>query len=709
MPSMANVNVGVLGHVDSGKTSLVRALSTQLSTAALDKHPQSQQRGITLDLGFSAFRLPGTDAASPALQVTLVDCPGHASLFRTILGGVAIIDTVLLVVDVRKGLQPQTVESLLLAALAAERRVLVALSKVDLLPDVEPERSESIARVTHEIRAFLTRHFPQFRHQDVVVPVIPVSVGSGVDSTGIPELLDALRSSLHVPQRDATGSFRLAIDHCFAVPGNGTVLTGTVLAGALRVGDELELLPLGTTVKVKTLQVFKHEVTSCAQGDRVGVRVAGLDPALVERAVAVAPPGSLAPVTQVIIPVTQVPFFRGTACKSGKTCHATVGHTTVLATATFFSPLGASKLEEELIFDPSALYEYVPELTWDHDVEAREGGSSKSTVFALLQFERVVFCPPEALVVCSRLELDAKRFPCRLAFYGAVQTVVGSSEEELNLLRGVHDSVMSLADLRVGRVKSRNGVVDKLVTSRDGGLGTGDQVIGRDMFEKDVDWTAYQDATVLFENAQLLGSILGPFGKAGKFRLEVRRPRHQQQTMPEPGDTFVMRFLKLATFKPPKLKENSKTAAKAKAKTRSSAASRALVQDSRLLYPEAFAETEVVGDDVAPVAQPPALEQKMMATATRSGQIERLKGETAADGRNPFAIVSGLFDSEQQAKEAVGRRVRCLVSRPGDQQELSQQDEGEIEKPFGKAGKVRVSFQVGGGTRGQEGDVIELC
>lgn len=115
---LLNVNVGVLGHVDSGKTSLVRALSTQLSTAALDKHPQSQQRGITLDLGFSSFVLMYTQ---PSLQVTLVDCPGHASLFRTILGGVAIIDAVLLVVDCRKGMQPQTIESLLLAALAAKK------------------------------------------------------------------------------------------------------------------------------------------------------------------------------------------------------------------------------------------------------------------------------------------------------------------------------------------------------------------------------------------------------------------------------------------------------------------------------------------------------------------------------------------------------------------------------------------------------------
>ena len=106
-PRLLNVNVGILGHIDSGKTSLARALSTTLSTAALDKHPQSVERGITLDLGFSSFTapLPPRLAGTPfdAVQITLVDCPGHASLIRTIMGGAQIIDMMLLVIDVTKG------------------------------------------------------------------------------------------------------------------------------------------------------------------------------------------------------------------------------------------------------------------------------------------------------------------------------------------------------------------------------------------------------------------------------------------------------------------------------------------------------------------------------------------------------------------------------------------------------------------------------
>ncbi|KAL4172567.1 hypothetical protein KRP22_007731 [Phytophthora ramorum] len=720
--SVVNVNVGVLGHVDSGKTSLVRALSTHLSTAALDKHPQSQQRGITLDLGFSSFRLEPLCPQEPSLQVTLVDCPGHASLFRTILGGVAIIDTVLMVVDCRKGLQAQTIESLLLASLVSRKRVVVALTKTDLLSSVEAERTSQIAAVTEEIRAFLTNHFPHFRHhEEAQVPVVPVAVAAGQDTQGIPELLKVLRVNLQVPERDATGVFCLAVDHCFAVPGNGTVLTGTVLSGALGKGDELELLPLGVKAKVKTLQVFKQEVDRCAQGDRVGVRVNGLDPSLVERALAVSPPESLTSVTQVIIPVTRVPFFRGTACKSGAKCHATVGHTTVIATATFFSRLQAvtGAKREKVKFNATALHEYVPELDFEVmslEVSGDDVRSSKATVFALLQFEHALFCPPEALVVCSRLDLDAKRFSCRLAFYGAVESVVGSSDGELSTLSAVHRSVVDLAELRIGRVKSRDGCVDKVVIPRSGNNLSVSEVIGRDMFSKDVKWSVYQDSVVLFEQTRVLGKIVGPFGKAGKFRiaLSVGPPSHsQQQPIPTPGEKFVLRFLKLMALKLPKLKGKSvggtKLSTNAQSKATTKNGSKSFLQDSQLIYPEAFTPAPTAPDIEALTTETATLSvgnvdvPTTVPTNRRSGQIERLKGETTADGRNPFAIVAGLFDTEQEAKEAVGSRVRCV------NYELGSADEGKIDKPFGKAGKVRIDFRECGGTQGQVGGIVEVA
>eukprot|EP01036_Dinobryon_divergens_P000934 gene934-1221_t len=163
--SILNVNIGILGHVDSGKTSLVKALSTCLSTAALDKHPQSAERGITIDLGFSAFTIPmpnemkaSVKGSYDLLQFTLVDCPGHASLIRTIIGGAQIIDAIVLVIDINKGIQTQTAECIVLGEITTNNMIIV-LNKADLVP--EEERAARIEKMTRRIKTvFSTTKFP---------------------------------------------------------------------------------------------------------------------------------------------------------------------------------------------------------------------------------------------------------------------------------------------------------------------------------------------------------------------------------------------------------------------------------------------------------------------------------------------------------------------------------------------------------------------
>jgi len=126
--SLVNVNVGVLGHVDSGKTTLCKTMSTVGSTAAFDSNPQSKERGITLDLGFSSFVL------ADKWNITLVDCPGHASLIRTVIGGAQIMDLMLLILDINKGFQIQAAECLILAQITCSHLVVV-LNKVDVIPE----------------------------------------------------------------------------------------------------------------------------------------------------------------------------------------------------------------------------------------------------------------------------------------------------------------------------------------------------------------------------------------------------------------------------------------------------------------------------------------------------------------------------------------------------------------------------------------------
>lgn len=156
---LININVGVLGHVDSGKTTLCRALSTKASTASFDKNPQSQERGITLDLGFSSFTmLPNhhfqSSSTSPPIgliQVTLVDCPGHASLIKTIISGAQVIDMMILVIDITKGIQTQTAECLIIGEITCSQMVVV-LNKIDLLS--ESVRGSKIEKVQIIINNF---------------------------------------------------------------------------------------------------------------------------------------------------------------------------------------------------------------------------------------------------------------------------------------------------------------------------------------------------------------------------------------------------------------------------------------------------------------------------------------------------------------------------------------------------------------------------
>lgn len=387
--SILNINVGVMGHVDSGKTSLVRALSTVLSTAALDKHPQSKSRGITLDLGFSSF----TVAAPPqivsatgrdAVQFTLVDCPGHATLIKTIIGGAQIIDMMVLVVDVVKGVQTQTAECLVIGEVTTDNMIVV-LNKVDMLDALasptaltlgsdtasgdaaahkkklkQPKggtAADLLASAERKVRSVLK----STRFADA--PIIALSAapgGSGKGGAGgeggdgraaaaaasadVSGLVKLLRERVKVPKRNTSGPLFMAVDHCFNIKGQGTVMTGTVLRGALRVGDEVMLPELGESRKVWSMQMFRRDVKRIEQGDRAGISVRAPWSSKVERAVLVTP-GTAVTVQVAIALVRRIKHFRGEMRSGPSRFHLTVGHSTVMASAVFF---GARELVDRL-------------------------------------------------------------------------------------------------------------------------------------------------------------------------------------------------------------------------------------------------------------------------------------------------------------------------------------------------------------------------
>jgi selenocysteine-specific elongation factor len=373
--AVLNVNVGVLGHIDSGKTSLVKALSTLMSTASLDKSRESRERGMTLDLGFSCFFMDMPDHLSSlfphktALQITLVDCPGHASLIRTIIGGAHIIDMALLVIDSCKGWQAQTTECLALAELTCPYLV-VALNKADLFP--LKEREQEILKASNEVRRHLSK---VDRFADAPIIGVAACVGgekvaavsdatdslrlsSLASSLPVPtwqldRLVDELQRVMPVPRRSSTLSletqsrptnpFHFSIDHCFPIRGRGTVLTGTVLNGSLSVGEVIEFPELGFERKVKSIQMFKRSVSAIHQGDRAGICVANLDAKLVERGIA-ATPAAVPLLKGAIALVRKVPWYGG-VLKCGTKFHVSVGHTTVMATVNFW---GAREISDRL-------------------------------------------------------------------------------------------------------------------------------------------------------------------------------------------------------------------------------------------------------------------------------------------------------------------------------------------------------------------------
>ena len=264
---MAHIVIGTAGHIDHGKTSLVRAL-TGMDTDTLR---EERERQITIDIGF-AFLGEG---------VTIIDVPGHERFIKNMVSGVATIDLVLLVVAADDGIMPQTREHMDILRLLGLRHGLVVLTKADMVDE------DWLALVQDELRGFLKGGF---------LEDAPLLVVDSLSGRGIPELRAALDSALaSLPAREGRGVFREVVDRVFAVKGHGTVVTGTVLSGSLRLGEEVEVQPGGQKARVRGMQVHGSAVEEVRQGDRAALNLQGLGKAEIGRGSWVAAPGVLKP------------------------------------------------------------------------------------------------------------------------------------------------------------------------------------------------------------------------------------------------------------------------------------------------------------------------------------------------------------------------------------------------------------------------------
>ena len=266
---MKHVIIGTAGHVDHGKTALIKAL-TGIET---DRLAEEKKRGITIELGFAHLDWPdGTQAG-------IVDVPGHEKFIKNMLAGAGGIDLAMLVVAADDGFMPQTIEHLDILTLLGVKDGLLVITKADT---VDPEWLEMMDEEIHQ------------RVEGTFLEGKPIMAVSAHTGQGIPELKEALRQLVHkASEKSMRVPFRLPVDRVFSVDGFGTVVTGTLIEGSMHEGDPAELVPSGVQTRIRNLQVHGKDVTTAYAGQRVAVNLAGLKKTDIQRGDSVAKPDSI--------------------------------------------------------------------------------------------------------------------------------------------------------------------------------------------------------------------------------------------------------------------------------------------------------------------------------------------------------------------------------------------------------------------------------
>ena len=282
-PTQKHVIIGTAGHVDHGKSTLI----TALAGINPDRLKEEQERGMTIDLGFASLQLPN------GRVVGIVDVPGHERFLKNMLAGAGGVDVVLLVIAADEGIMPQTREHLDILRLLDVKAGVVALTKCDLVDD------DWLAMVREEVREFL--HGTPLED----APVLPVSAVTG---QGLNDLLTAMQEAVErVPARNTSAPFRLPIDRVFTLAGAGTVVTGTLVSGRVRVGDAVEILPAGRRSRARQIQVHGRRVDEAVAGSRVAINLPGVEKEEIARGMVCAPPGLFRPTQAFDAQVTLLP------------------------------------------------------------------------------------------------------------------------------------------------------------------------------------------------------------------------------------------------------------------------------------------------------------------------------------------------------------------------------------------------------------------
>ncbi|MEI7513365.1 MAG: elongation factor Tu [bacterium] len=299
--SKPHVNVGTIGHVDHGKTSLTAAILQVLSRAGkdvklksvdqIDSAPEEKARGITISLSHNEF-------SSDTRHYAHIDAPGHADYIKNMITGAAQMDGAILVVAATDGVMPQTREHVLLASQVGVPKMIVYLNKCDLVPE-----TELIDMVEEEVRELLDKN----GYDGKIAPVIRGSATKALAATGIDDedsksvlaLVEAMDTYFPVPVRDTDKPFFMPIEDVFSIEGRGTVVTGKIERGIIKVGDEVEIVGIKDTTKttVTGIEMFNKQLNEGMAGDNAGILLRGTKKDDVHRGQALAKTGSVKPHT----------------------------------------------------------------------------------------------------------------------------------------------------------------------------------------------------------------------------------------------------------------------------------------------------------------------------------------------------------------------------------------------------------------------------
>ena len=317
-----HVNVGTIGHVDHGKTTLTAAITTVLSTKfggeakkydEIDAAPEEKARGITINTAHVEYE-------TSARHYAHVDCPGHADYVKNRITGAAQMDGAILVVSAADGPMPQTREHILLARQVGVPYIIVFMNKCDMVDD-----EELLELVEMEVRELLSKY--EFPGDDI--PIVKGSALKALEGdkgelgeAAIMKLADALDTYIPTPERAIDGAFLMPIEDVFSISGRGTVVTGRIERGIVKVGDEIEIVGIKATTKTTCtgVEMFRKLLDQGQAGDNVGVLLRGTKREDVERGQVLAKPGSIMPHTKFEAEVyvlskeeggRHTPFFNG--------------------------------------------------------------------------------------------------------------------------------------------------------------------------------------------------------------------------------------------------------------------------------------------------------------------------------------------------------------------------------------------------------------